>query len=120
MRLLIVEDHPLFARALRDEIVRLLPTPPQIDLVGSSDAAVHAAGKTRYDLIFVDLKVPGVSGLTLVRTLQREFGARVAVVTANEDPSMVRAIYSERAVGYLWKAATAEQFREALYLLLAG
>ena len=120
MRLLTVEDHPLFARALHDEIVRLLPAVPHIDVVGSSEAALRAAASAQYDLTFVDLKVPGASGLTLVRTLKQKFGARVAVVTANEDPSMVRAIFSERAVGYLWKAAPAEQFREALYLLLAG
>jgi DNA-binding NarL/FixJ family response regulator len=121
VRILIVEDHPLFARALREEILRIASaSAPEIAFAATSDAALAAASVMPYDLVLMDLKVPGNAGLVLLRGIQKTFNTKVAVITANDDPSMVRAIYAERAVGYLWKAAPAEQFREGLFLLLAG
>jgi DNA-binding NarL/FixJ family response regulator len=121
VRILIVEDHPLFARALREEILRIASSSaPDITFAANSDAALTATSASPFDLVLMDLKVPGTAGLALLRGIQKNFNTKVAVITANDDPSMVRAIFAERAVGYLWKAAPAEQFREGLFLLLAG
>ncbi|MBN3753665.1 response regulator transcription factor [Paraburkholderia sp. Tr-20389] len=119
MRVLLVEDHPLFARALRDEIVRLAPG-CHVTLVGSVSEVVKALVSTSFDLVLADLNVPGATGLSLLRTIRNQCDTRVAVISATDSPEVVREIFDERAVGFISKATSNEGFSHALYLILAG
>jgi DNA-binding NarL/FixJ family response regulator len=119
MRVLLVEDHPLFAKAVRDEVERLAAK-AEVTHVGSARDALTALRNSEFDLVLADLAVPGATGLTLLRQIRGLVNTRVAIISASDDPATVQAIYAERAVGFISKADPPDVFVQSLMLILAG
>ncbi|MGA2551485.1 MAG: response regulator transcription factor [Burkholderiaceae bacterium] len=119
MRILLIEDHPLFARAIRDEIIRLTPQ-SSVLIAGCAQDALDALRKQEFELVLADLAIPGASGLSLLKQIRAQTTTRVAIISASDDPVMVHAVFAERAVGFISKATPPETFSQALYLILAG
>jgi two-component system, OmpR family, copper resistance phosphate regulon response regulator CusR len=76
VRILIVEDEPAIARAVSDALVR---DGYAVDAVGDGQDALTWVGSYDYDLVVVDLVLPGLDGISLVRELRRT-GLRVPVL----------------------------------------
>ena len=66
--LLVVDDNELNLRLLGD----VLSTRYAVTLVGSGEAALRAARETPFDLILMDVQMPGMSGTEAMRTLKRD------------------------------------------------
>ena len=78
-RILIVEDHPLNMKLLRD----LLEAHGYETLeTGDGLEALNLARQSRPDLILMDLQLPDVSGLEVTRWLRREPGTRTTPIIA--------------------------------------
>ncbi|HJU17317.1 MAG TPA: response regulator [Stellaceae bacterium] len=78
-RILIVEDHPLNLKLLRD----LLEAHGYETLqTGDGLEALHLARQDRPDLILMDLQLPDISGLEVTRWLRREPGTRNIPIVA--------------------------------------
>jgi DNA-binding LytR/AlgR family response regulator len=60
---LIAEDEPLLAQALQAELARAWPELQLVETVGDGAAAVHAALHHRPDVLFFDIRMPGMGGL---------------------------------------------------------
>ena len=111
IRLLIADDHLIVRQGLR----LILETEDGFELVGeASDGAeaVRLAGETHPDVILMDLRMPGIDGLTAIEHLA-ESQPEIAVViltTFNEDELMVRGLRAG-AKGFLLK----DTGREALF-----
>jgi DNA-binding response OmpR family regulator len=83
MRLLVVEDDPGLVSALRDG---LTARGFAVDHAGTVERALDLVGVNPYDLITLDLGLPGTNGLTLLRSLRaRENPVPVLVLTARGD-----------------------------------
>jgi two-component system, OmpR family, response regulator len=82
MRLLIVEDD----RQLREAVTDLLRQSGfEVDAFGDGAAAFNALLSHDYDLAVIDLGLPGMDGLALVRNLRRQLrGLPILVVTARD------------------------------------
>jgi DNA-binding response OmpR family regulator len=82
MRLLIVEDD----RQLREALMDLLRQSDfEVDAFADGDQAFNALLSRDYDLAIVDLGLPGMDGLALVRSLRRQLrGLPILVVTARD------------------------------------
>jgi DNA-binding response OmpR family regulator len=82
MRLLIVEDD----RQLREALTVLLRQAGfEVDAFANGDQAFNVLLSRDYDLAIVDLGLPGMDGLTLVRSLRRQLrGLPILVVTARD------------------------------------
>jgi DNA-binding NarL/FixJ family response regulator len=119
MRVLLIEDHPLFARAVRDEVERLVAQ-SEVTIATCARDALAALRSAEFDLILADLAVPGATGLTLLRQIKAQVDTRVAIISASDDPATVQAIFGERAVGFISKADPPEVFAQSLLLILAG
>ncbi|HUI18498.1 MAG TPA: response regulator transcription factor [Alphaproteobacteria bacterium] len=120
-RLVIADDHPLYRDALRLAIAELLPEAEvaEADSFDSLRARLEAAPET--DLVLLDLNMPGSSGFSGLLFLRAQYAAvPVAVISANEAPSVVRRALDLGALGYIPKSATAADIRAALTALLAG
>lgn len=83
-RILIIDDEiifrKLFSRALED-------TPYAVDTAESGEMGLELFKKSRYDLIFLDLYMPGISGIDVLREIRK---------TDNEVPvHIVSAFYKE-------------------------
>jgi DNA-binding NarL/FixJ family response regulator len=109
IRVLIVDDHPLF----RGGLVALLRTVPDIDIVdavGVGQRAVRSAVELAPDIIVMDLNLPGISGMEAIRRiLAHDPGARVLVLTMVDDDNAVTAALRVGARGYVLKGAGQEE-----------
>jgi DNA-binding LytR/AlgR family response regulator len=107
---LVVEDEP----RLRDELVALLaalaPDLGQIRPVGTAEQALQLCGESMPHIAFVDIKLPGRSGLELVHDLPDD--TRVVFVTAH-DEFAVQA-FDRGAVDYLLKPLTQERLQRCV------
>jgi DNA-binding NarL/FixJ family response regulator len=121
LRIVIADDHPLFRDALRLTIAQGFPN-AEIAEAHSFDtlrARLEAAPET--DLVLLDLKMPGMQGLSGLLFMRAAFAAvPVAIISAEEQASIVRRALDLGAVGYIAKSTCADGIRAALAVLLSG
>ena len=120
-RLVIADDHPLFRGALREAVSGLFE---RIDIAeaGSFDevAKLLDAGSD-VDLILLDLSMPGVRGFSGLMYLRAQYpSVPVVVVSANDDPSVIRRCMDFGASGFIPKTLDVEGMRRAIESVLNG
>ncbi|HYL33790.1 MAG TPA: response regulator transcription factor [Stellaceae bacterium] len=120
-RIVIADDHPLFRDALRLAVSQTVPD-GEIAEADSFDAlCARLRASADIDLVLLDLNMPGMNGLSGLLYLRAEFAAvPIVVVSANENPRVVRRALDLGAVGYIPKSAAATAIRDAIGALLAG
>jgi two-component system LytT family response regulator len=116
MRALIVDDEPL----ARSELERLLGETQQFEIVGrcaNAVEALHTVREQRPDVLFLDVQMPGVSGLELLGMIDDDLKPDVVFVSAHEEFAVQA--FDESAVDYLLKpvekarlARTVERLRQ--------
>lgn len=118
-RLLIADDHPLFRTALKEAVKE---EAAEIVEAGSFDAATKALeDDSSFDLVLLDLTMPGVSGFSGLMYLRAQYPAiPVVVVSANEDPATIRRCMDFGASGFIPKTLDVSQMRVAVRVVLAG
>lgn len=120
IRVLVVDDHPLF----RDGLAGLLHTVPEVDLldaVGDGDTAVRRSLELAPDVVLMDLNMPGLSGLEAIRRLVRlDPAPGVLVLTMVDDDDSVAAALQMGARGYLLKGAVQEEVVAAIRTVAGG
>lgn len=103
LRVLIADDHPLFRHGMRG----LLSTQPDIEVTGEAttgEEAVKLAAELEPDVVLMDIKMPGVSGIEATRRILAEHPhIRVLVVTMFEDDATVFTAMRGGARGYVLK-----------------
>lgn len=118
---IIADDHPLFRSALGHAVTRQLPDALIVEAgsVEAVEAAVHAHPDA--DLILLDLRMPGVHGLSQLMELRiRHPAIPVALVSAVESPTIARKAITCGASGFIPKSASVEEIGSMLRALLAG
>jgi DNA-binding NarL/FixJ family response regulator len=120
IRVLIAEDHPLFREGMRGRLDRI----DDIEVVGeaaSGDEAVELAGGLSPDVILMDIKMPGMSGIEVTREIVRESPQiSVLVLTMFEDDNSVFAAMRAGAKGYLLKDSGGERVVHAIRAVSSG
>jgi two-component system, NarL family, nitrate/nitrite response regulator NarL len=121
MKLLIVDDHPVF----RDGLAALLRQAAEITSVlqaSSAEDALRVIGDhDDIDAVFIDLVMPGLTGEAAVRELGRRHPQLpVIVLSSSENPGDVRRVLNAGALGYIPKSASAQTILSALKLVLSG
>lgn len=111
---LIAEDEPLLAQALQAELARAWPELSVVKVVGDGEGAVAHALALRPDVLFLDIRMPGQSGLDAAAELAEEWPddqpfPALVFVTAY-DAYAVQA-FEAQAVDYLLKPVQPERLR---------
>jgi DNA-binding NarL/FixJ family response regulator len=119
--LLIADDHPLFRGALR-EAVNGLFNHIEVAEAGSFEEVVERLERGGdVDLILLDLQMPGVRGFSGLMYLRAQYpGFPVAIVSANDDPVVIRRCMQFGAAGFLPKTLGIDALRMAVARILAG
>ena len=103
MTVLIVDDHPVVRQGLRV----LLEVHDGIDVTGEAadgEEALALAAELVPDVILLDLKLPGMDGIAVLRELRAcGAAARVLVLTSGNDPTQVSLALRSGASGFLYK-----------------
>jgi len=120
IRALIVDDHAVVRSGLR----RILEAEPDIEVVGEARDAREAVFETRAhtpDVVLVDVVMPGKSGIEAIPDLLHEApGARVLVLSMQDDPRYVREAFESGAAGYVLKEAADTEVVAAIRDVAAG
>ncbi|MEM8600568.1 MAG: response regulator transcription factor [Bacteroidota bacterium] len=119
-RLLLVDDHPL----LRKGLALTLNAEPDLEVVGqaaSAEEALEAFSTLDPDVVLIDISLPGMSGLELLKHLLALKPDLLTLVVSRHD----EALYAERAVragakGYVMKVEAADEIVQAVRHVLRG
>ncbi|MEU7857447.1 response regulator transcription factor [Nonomuraea sp. NPDC049141] len=118
--LLIVDDHPV----VRDGLSSMFARDPEFEVLGeASDGAeaVRLAQSLAPDVILMDLRMPGMDGVTAITELARQgIAARVLVLTTYDTDSHVLPAIEAGATGYLLKDAPRAELVRAVRAAAQG
>ena len=119
-RLLIADDHPLFRAALRGAAIDAVAGLSVLE-AESLDGVLAALEANRdIDLVLLDLHMPGNHGLAGLAAIRAQYPeVAVVVVSANDDPRVVRRALDHGAAGYLPKSSGLDELRDAIRCVLA-
>jgi DNA-binding NarL/FixJ family response regulator len=121
LRIVIADDHPLFRDALRLTIVEGFPGVEIIEAHSFDSLRARLETEAEIDLVLLDLKMPGMQGLSGLLFMRAAFAAvPVAIISAEEDEGVVRRALDLGAIGYIAKSTGADGIRAALAALLSG
>ncbi len=120
LRVLVVEDHPLFRRG----VVALLGATDGLTVAGtaaSGEEAVAAAAQLRPDVVLMDLQLPGMSGIEATRAIAAAHpDVRVLVLSLFEDEDSVFLALRAGARGYGLKDADEDELTGAIRAVARG
>lgn len=120
-RLVIADDHPLFRGALREAVTGLIAR-ADIAEAGTFEEVPKLIDKGGdVDLVLLDLTMPGARGFSGLMYLRAQYpSVPVVVVSANDDPAVIRRCMDFGASGFIPKTLGIEQMREAIKRVLGG
>ncbi len=117
---LIADDHPLFRDALAQIVGSTLPLARVVE-VGSVDEALEALASTDFELILLDVNMPGMNGMAGLLSLRRKAPATpVVIVSGKEDRETIDQAIGCGAAGFIPKSLSRDGMRTALVAVLAG
>ena len=120
IRVVVVDDHAV----VRSGIKLLLDRHDDIEVVGEAGNAQDAVFRVREltpDVILLDLVMPGESGIEVMpRLLKEASGAKVLVLSMQDEPSYVREAFAAGASGYVLKEAADEEVVTAVREIAGG
>jgi len=120
IRLLVVDDHPLF-RAGVGALFASVDDTEVVATAADGDGAVREAVLTRPDVVLMDLALPGTGGLEATRRIVQACPDTVVLVlTMLEDDDSVLAAMRAGARGYVVKGAGQEELLAAIRAVAAG
>src|SRR5260370_32954716 len=113
-KVVVVEDN----RGLREQLVQILGSAPDIRCVGafaSAEDALREVPSRKPDVVLMDIKLPGMSGIECVTELKRLMPAlQIIMVTIYEDSERLFRALKAGANGYLVKSSPPNQLLEAV------
>jgi DNA-binding NarL/FixJ family response regulator len=116
----VVEDD----RRLRDKLLQILETVPDIECVAScasGEEALKVIPPKAPTVVLMDIKLPGMSGIQCVSELKRTMPQlQIIMVTIYEDSESIFNALKAGASGYLVKSGPPEQLIEAIRDVFAG
>ncbi len=119
--LLIADDHPLFRGALREAVSGLLDRAEIAEAGTFEDITGLLERGSDIDLILLDLSMPGVRGFSGLMYLRAQYpGIPIVVVSANDDPVVIRRCMEFGASGFIPKTLGIDAMRQAIARVLQG
>ncbi len=120
LKILLVDDHALFRSGIR----LLLQGEPDFDIVGEAAdglEAVKRAHQLQPQVVLLDLNLPGLSGLEVLRLIKQDQpDCAVLMLTVSEDGTELAAALQAGADGYVLKNVDAGYLIDAIRKVVAG
>jgi DNA-binding NarL/FixJ family response regulator len=120
MRIVIVDDHPLFRSGVRN----LIQATDDLVLAGEADsgeAAIRAAEEIGPDLMLMDIRMPDMDGIEATRRIQARYPhIHILILSMHQDDRSVFAAMKAGARGYLLKEADGSELLQAIRIAGSG
>ena len=113
IRVIAADDHPAYLRATTETLTRAGLAVVGVSATGEGaldDVRTHAP-----DVALVDLRMPGISGADVARTVCARYpNTRVVILSAYDDAEIVRIAIAAGAIGYVTKDSTPDEIVRAV------
>ena len=120
MRVLIVDDHHLLRRGLREVVEEEFPH-AEFGEAENSQTALALVHERQWDLVLLDINIPGRNGLEVLEEIKHVSPKLpVLVISAYSEADFAVRALKLRAAGYLTKNCIAEELLAAIRKALAG
>ena len=120
-RLIIADDHPLFRGALREAVAGSIARAEIAEAGSFEDVAKLLELDGNVDLVLLDLAMPGVRGFSgLIYLRAQHPSVPIVIVSANDDPNVIRRCIGLGASGFVPKTLAVEVMRLAIRCVLEG
>ena len=120
-QVLIADDHPLYCDALRAVVPQACPGAEISESNSQEQVLAAVAGGTAFDLVLLDLNLPGATGLSCLTALRRRVpDTPIVVVSAIGDPKIMQDAIMGGASAFVPKSAPGQVLINALRVILAG
>jgi DNA-binding NarL/FixJ family response regulator len=120
IRIVLVDDHLL----LRQGTATLLQAADDIKIVGETgqgEEALELARQLNPDVVVLDIRLLGMSGIEVARTLRQDLpGIKVVMLSAYHHEQYVRALFAIGVHGYLLKNASGPELTAAVHAVCRG
>jgi two-component system nitrate/nitrite response regulator NarL len=120
VRVFVADDHPL----VREGLVRAVGDQPALEVVGSAGngrEALEEIKRIQPDVALLDVKMPELDGMAVVRALTRDgVPTRVVFLSAYVDSGVAYRALAEGAVGFLSKESSSQAVCEAIVAAARG
>ncbi|MBI4315206.1 MAG: response regulator transcription factor [Chloroflexi bacterium] len=120
IRVMVVDDHPIVRQGVRS----LLSNCPDMELVAECDSGASAldqAARVRPDVILLDIRMPGMTGVEAVRPLFRQCpNAKILMLSSFDDEAYVDQAIQAGVHGYILKSASDETLAGAVRAAFRG
>jgi DNA-binding NarL/FixJ family response regulator len=121
MRIMVVDDHSLVRRGMSYVVKEGFPDADVVEAESSAAALEVLHGGAKVDLALVDVRMPDLDGLELLRAIKAEWAdLPVIMLSTYENAPYVKRALADGAAGYLLKDATPEDLSQAINVAMSG
>jgi DNA-binding NarL/FixJ family response regulator len=121
MKILIVDDHALVRRGLSYVVKEGFPDAEVTEAESAAAALEHIQNGLKIDLALVDVRMPDLDGLELLRAIKADRpDLPVIMLSTYDNAPYVKRALADGASGYLLKDATPEDLSQAINVALSG
>src|SRR5512140_3825968 len=114
IKVLIADDHSIVRDALR-LLCEAIDGLVVADEAGCGDEVMAALSREGFDLVLLDLSMPGASGSSLVEHIRiRHADTRILVFSMNNEPQVIKRVLREGAAGYVSKGSRQSVLKAAI------
>lgn len=121
MNILVADDHQLFIDGMR-LILNKLDAGVSITESNTAEQAIEILESgLEFDLILIDLSMPGIDGMSILKRMhERKLWLPIVVVSGEEDVGKIRSALDSGALGFIPKTHNSQQMLSALQAILDG
>jgi two-component system NarL family response regulator len=121
MKIMVVDDHALVRRGMTYVVKEGFPDATVTEAESSATALDLLHADADVDLMLVDVRMPDLDGLELLRAVKAEWpGIPVIMLSTYENAPYVKRALADGAAGYLLKEATPEDLSQAINVAMSG
>lgn len=120
MRLLHIDDHPMFRKAVIQTLKRKLKDKVECLEAGSCNEAIELENPGNIDIILLDLGFPGFEDLDALSMIDEYFECKIVLFTSEDNPDVIRRALQRDIAGYIPKSYEADDLIDALRLISRG
>jgi DNA-binding NarL/FixJ family response regulator len=118
-RIVIVDDHPLFRKGLK-ELIHADKSFAVCGEAGSASEAMEVIRKLHPDLVIVDLSLPGANGIELIKNIRAEFKVPILVLSMHDESLYALRAMRAGADGYVMKHEAMANVVRAIHEVFNG
>lgn len=120
MKILIADDHTVVREGLR-RILRKITEIKQVDETNNGLDALQKIGSDHYDFVILDISLPGMSGLEILRTLKIQNNrTRILILSMHPEEQFAIRAFQLGALGYVTKDRAGEELLLAIRKISSG